>query len=174
MKPARRHVQMGTALALALLMTACAHSGSKTVNRSLLLNELNLDPAGAASFSPLASRERVLLITFTASWCFPCTSDLPTFKALDQKYAAQGLQVVAVGLDLEGRRVLAPFASFHELHFPLLIADDRIRQGEGIFGRVTNLPTTFLIDRDGDVRLAFAGPTDSQVLEREVKKALDD
>ena len=43
---------------------------------------------------------RVVMVSFFATWCFPCLAELPTLVALQKEHGPQGFQVVAVGMDL--------------------------------------------------------------------------
>jgi hypothetical protein len=75
-------------------------------------------------------------------------------------------------MDLEGDELLAPFAEYHALPFPLVSADDYLRSGQSPFGRVGALPTFFLFDRQGALLGAWEGMADPGKLEKTVRKAL--
>jgi thiol-disulfide isomerase/thioredoxin len=118
-------------------------------------------------------RGRVLVVQFLASWCFPCVAIAPRLQLLEDKYAARGLSVVAVGMDLEGARVLGPFQEQLGLKFPLLVGDAPLREGKTAFGRITTLPTTVIIARDGIVLTAFKGVPAQGSLETFLEGALE-
>jgi thiol-disulfide isomerase/thioredoxin len=115
---------------------------------------------------------RVVVVMFVATWCFPCLSDLPTLEVLQDRYGAQGLQVVLVGLDREGRKVLEPFAYSYKLPFPVLVADERIRSGESRFGKVHAVPQGMVFDRNGRIASAWRGPLSAETLEAEIRRVL--
>jgi thiol-disulfide isomerase/thioredoxin len=123
-------------------------------------------------FSVNGLQGRVVLITFIATWCFPCLADLVTIKRLASLYGARGFSNVLVGMDLEGRRVLEPFAKEYQLDAPLLVADDRIRSGNSAFGAIRELPSRLLFGRDGALVVAFSGVTPFQDLARLVEAEL--
>lgn len=100
----------------------------------------------------------MVLVKFLATWCVPCLTELADVQALQRKHGDKDFTVVAVGMDLEGALVLEPFAQQYQLPFPLLVADDTLRAGRGPFGRISALPTTFLLNREGRVVLAYEGP----------------
>lgn len=115
---------------------------------------------------------RVVLVNFFATWCFPCVAELPTLEALQRDYGPRGLQVVGVGMDLEGAQVLAPFAEHYELRYPVLVADERILSGQSVFGAIVALPTSFILDRQGRVVAAWQGVAGHEDVARAIEKTL--
>lgn len=141
----------------AALASACAPRGPATPELSTFLGALPRDTAGAEPFQPEALGGQVVLVTFLATWCFPCLAELVVLSRLKRDYGAQGFQNVLVGMDLEGRKVLEPFALGYELPGPLVVGDDALRAGETPFGRIRELPSRVLFGRDGRVVVGFSG-----------------
>jgi thiol-disulfide isomerase/thioredoxin len=153
-----------------VLLAACAHAPpAPTVQESV--GSLPFDAVG--EWKPARSIGRVTVVTFVATWCFPCLVDLPVLTLL-QKEHPDDLVVLLVGMDLEGRKVLEPFAAMNELQLPLIVASDRIRAGETPFGQIKQLPTRYIFRRDGTLSFAYAGVAEPKVLidavERELKR----
>jgi thiol-disulfide isomerase/thioredoxin len=90
----------------------------------------------AGEFAPAELEGRVILVQFFATWCFPCLAAFPELKRVEERYAQRGLTVVAVGMDLEGTKVLTPFALHERPPFPILVADDEVRSGKSAFGKI--------------------------------------
>ncbi|MBX5482169.1 MAG: TlpA family protein disulfide reductase [Myxococcaceae bacterium] len=169
-----------TAAWLALAATCCAAAGcahvpAKDESPIDYYQPLRLERADApapARFDPARLYGRPALVTFFATWCFPCLGQLPLFAELKKEHAADGLEVVAVGMDLDGRRVLEPFAAQAGLGFPVLIASEALVKGETPYGRVRELPTTVLFARDGSVVAAWPGLADAADLRAAVDEAV--
>ena len=68
--------------------------------------------------------------------------------------------------------MLRPFADQLGLRFPILLADDAVRNGQTSFGRIALLPTTLIIGRDGRVVSVYAGVAESGTLEPLIEEAL--
>lgn len=68
-------------------------------------------------FDPRALKGKVVLLTFVTSWCFPCLTDLVTLDKLQRDYGARGFQNVLVAVNIDGRKVLEPFAELRH-HVP--------------------------------------------------------
>jgi len=92
---------------------------------------------------------KLLLLNFWATWCTPCTVEMPTLEALWREYGGRGLVVVGVSVDRDApRAVLEPYIRNHGLTFPILLdPDSRIARA----WRVTGIPATFVVRPGGEV-----------------------
>jgi thiol-disulfide isomerase/thioredoxin len=140
-----------------LALTGCRMVPEADPGPSEYLRELVLPSVGPTPYRWRQLSGRVVMVSFFATWCFPCLAELPTLEALQKEYGPQGFQVVLVGLDLEGERVLGPFADQYALNFPVLVSGERLQQGRSAFGLIPALPTTFLLDKEGRVAGAWKG-----------------
>jgi len=94
---------------------------------------------------------QVVIVTFWATWCEPCREELPLFSRYAEQHAAQGLQIL--GFSLDGPDQLPKVRNVAStLRFPVGLLGSAWAGG---YGRVWNLPVSFVIDRDG--RLAYNG-----------------
>lgn len=137
----------------ALACAGCAHRPAID-DEPDYLHALRLERADLApgvTLDPAALQGKPVVVTFFATWCFPCLGQLPFLGALKREHAGSGLEIVAVGMDLDGRVMLEPFAAQSGLDYPIVVADERIRKGETPFGVVKELPTTVILSRDGRV-----------------------
>ena len=82
------------------------------------------------------------------------------------------VRVVAVGMDLEGARVLAPFAEHYGLNYPVLLADESIIAGQSAFGPIQALPTTVILDREGRAVAAWQGVAGHEDVSKAIEKTL--
>jgi thiol-disulfide isomerase/thioredoxin len=115
-------------------------------------------------------RGQPVVVNFWATWCKPCRQEMPRFVEASDKYAKDGLVVVAVNMQ-EGKGIVRPFAEDFGMDFPIAID----RDGEvGDRYRLLGLPTTVFIDRDGVVRSVYAGPFEEEQNETNVQGAIED
>jgi len=90
-------------------------------------------------------RGRVVLLNFWATWCAPCREEMPAIQALARELDRQGLVVLAVNYQ-EGEAAVREFARETAVSVPVLLDPDGAVTRRY---RVTVLPTTVLIDRQG-------------------------
>jgi cytochrome c biogenesis protein CcmG, thiol:disulfide interchange protein DsbE len=90
---------------------------------------------------------KVIYLDFWASWCSPCRQSFPWMNALQEKYKAQDLEVIAVNLDAQAgdaEKFLAKVPA------RFTIAYDPKGTSAKAYG-VKGMPTSLLIGRDGKV-----------------------
>ena len=112
---------------------------------------------------------KVVLLNFWATWCGPCKIEMPWFMDFQRKYKDRGFSVVAVSLDEEGWEVVRPYAEEMKFNFPVLVGSDAIAEG---FGDVYALPTTFIIDKQGQIVSTHTGLVDRSIYEEEIESLL--
>ena len=107
---------------------------------------LTLD-GGRASLTD--HRDKLVVLNFWATWCQPCTVEMPSLEALWQRYRDRGLIVVGVSVDRGApRALLEPYVRNLKLTFPILLDPDSKTSDRW---RVTALPATFLVRPGGEV-----------------------
>ena len=99
-------------------------------------------------------RGRVVLLNLWATWCSPCRHEIPDFMALQDELGAEGFTVVGVALDEGGWDVVGPFVDELGVSYPVAVDDGTV---ERLYGPTRTFPTSFLIDRRGDVRHRLPG-----------------
>lgn len=115
------------------------------------------------------SSGRVRLVDFWATWCPPCREEIPHFKELHRGYGDKGLTILAISMDDDAKKVLPPFLEKWEIPYTTLIGNDEVAEA---FGGVFGLPTTFLVDRDGQILETWIGGTPKGVVEEKLRAAL--
>lgn len=171
--PKLPEARLSLVVAAALLASACAHTPATSVpSFGTFAASLPRDSASSVPFQPERLHGHVVVLTFVASWCFTCLADLVTLEKLQKEYGAKGYDNVLVGMDIEGRRVLEPFAESYSLACPLVVSDERLRSGETVFGLVRELPTRLIFGRDGRFIDGYTGVVGYEQLEKVIKAAL--
>lgn len=112
---------------------------------------------------------KVVLLNFWATWCGPCKIEMPWFVEFQRKYKDKGFSVLAVSLDEEGWDVVRPFAEDLKLNFPVVVGDDALAEK---FGGIAALPTTFILDKQGNITTKHTGLVSRSEYEEAIEKLL--
>jgi peroxiredoxin len=110
----------------------------------------------------------VVLLNNWATWCPPCRGEMPEFQAYYEKYQDKGFQILAVEAG-EPEEEVRRFVEEQGLEFIVLLDPDNISL---ITFQHSSLPTTFVIDRQGHLRLAWLGSINMPTLEKYVTPIL--
>ena len=116
-------------------------------------------------------RGKVVVIDFWATWCGPCRLEIPGYAAMVRKYGKDGLVIVGVSLDQGGPDVVKPFAAKIGINYTLAMGDEAIQTA---FGGMDAIPTTFLIDRTGQIRDRKVGAMETEEYEKKVLAVLNE
>jgi thiol-disulfide isomerase/thioredoxin len=96
---------------------------------------------------------KVVYIDFWASWCKPCRKSFPWMNQMQQKYAGQGLQIIAINLDTEEALAKA-FLDKVPAQIPIIYdPEGKIASDYNLLG----MPSSYLIDKKGKIRFSHKG-----------------
>lgn len=112
---------------------------------------------------------KVVVLNFWATWCPPCRMEIPGFIDLQRDYEEDGLVIIGVSLDESGPEAVAEFSESMGINYPIVMGDMRIT---GAFGGIRVLPTTYVIDREGNIRNTHIGYLRRGPLEKVIKPLL--
>jgi thiol-disulfide isomerase/thioredoxin len=129
------------------------------------LDVVTLDgmPVSLADF-----RGRVVLVNLWATWCPPCRQEMPTLNSFYKQYKDQGFELIAIDQE-EARDIVEPFVEEYGLEFPIWLDQNNLAQGAF---KTVNLPSSYVIDRDGRIRLMWIGGISKTNLEQYVPKII--
>ena len=112
---------------------------------------------------------RVRVFDVWATWCGPCRMIIPHLNRLYERYRDQGLVVIGVSVDDSPADVVA-FTARTPIRYPTGMMNRDLFE---VLGSPEAVPTSYLVDRSGRLRRTFVGFVEPEVLEREIRKALE-
>lgn len=113
---------------------------------------------------------KVVILNFWAIWCAPCRAEIPGFIALQERFGFQGLTVVGVSVDPDAASEVKSFMERLGGNYPVVIGDEKVAVDYGV---VSAIPTTFVLDRKGDIVTSHLGFTKQAVFESEIRPLLE-
>ena len=110
---------------------------------------------------------KVVILDFFATWCPPCRQEVPDFIELQKSYGDKGFTMIGVALVKLGDA--KKFAGEFGINYPVLIDDGKV---SGSYGPIRSIPTTFVVDRDGNIVKMYIGFRPKEVFENDIKELL--
>jgi peroxiredoxin len=126
-----------------------------------------------SSISLKGMKGKVVIVDFWATFCEPCKKSFPKLQDLYVKYKASGLEILGVSEDeADERGTINAFMDTHGAKFPTLWDEGKKFAGEW---KPPNMPSSFVIDKQGVVRFAHLGYHDGEEveLEKEIKELME-
>jgi len=127
--------------------------------------ELTLSDLNGVEHSLDDYQGSIVLINLWATWCPPCKAEMPTLEAYYKAHQADGFTTIAIN-DGDPTDAVDAFVDEYGLSF-LVLLDPTYIATEQAF-KTSNLPSSFVIDRKGQVRLRWVGEIDRATLEKYV------
>ena len=122
-----------------------------------------------ATVSSEVYKGRAMLITFFATWCAPCLQEIPALKAVQAQFQDQGFSVVALSVDEGSAATVARLVRKAGINYQVLMADQTTLSN---FGGIATIPTSFLVNKEGQVVKKYPGLVPRGLLERDIGSVL--
>lgn len=114
---------------------------------------------------------QIAIVNFWATWCAPCREEIPLLIEVRNRYRAQGVEVVGIGIDQVDK--IREFASKFRIEYPLLVGDLRALDVMRDLGNPSGaLPYTVVLDRAARVTAQRLGAYKPGELERDLAPIL--
>ncbi|MGE0100167.1 MAG: TlpA family protein disulfide reductase [Hydrogenophaga sp.] len=151
---------LGTVVALGL--AGCSGRDAAPESTFVLLNGTKATTADL--------KGKVTLVNFWATTCVTCVKEMPQIVATWHKYQGQGFDTVAVAMEYDPPAWVLNFAQSRQLPFKVALDNtgDIARQ----WGDVKLTPTTYLLDKQGQIVKRYVGEPDFPALHALIEKLL--
>jgi len=113
---------------------------------------------------------KVIILNFWATWCPPCRREIPDFVELYENYKDKGLLIIGVNLDGGDRSSVKQFSEKYKINYPVVLGNVNVTED---YGGIRAIPTTFIIDREGDIREKYIGYQPGTTFEDQAKRLLE-
>lgn len=116
-------------------------------------------------------RGKGVVLNFWASWCGPCTSEMPDMEAAFQEYGEE-LQFLMVNLTDGSQETVASASGFiEEQGYTFPVYYDTDMDAAMAYG-ISAIPMTYFIDEEGSAAAYYQGAMSAEVLQQGIEKLL--
>jgi len=115
-------------------------------------------------------RGQVVLVNFWATSCTTCVAEMPRLIATYDKYRERGFDTVAVAMSYDPPSYVVNFSQTRKL--PFKVAIDNTGAVAAAWGEVRLTPTTYLVDKRGQIIKRYVGEPDFNELHRLIEELL--
>jgi peroxiredoxin len=152
----RSYIRQSLALAVVLIALASGVAwsmGSRVPVVGTAAEDFQLVDLSGKMQSLSQYRGKIVLVNFWATWCKPCTTEMPAMQASYDKLRDKGFVVLAVN-ELEDEAKVREHIATYKHTFPVLLDhDNKVANQFGVFG----LPVSVFIDQEGRVQEYIKG-----------------
>ena len=161
-----------TLFAIVLALSALAAGIYAGWSRPVAPGDVNFIGVKGDRFQMSSLKGKVVLVNFWATSCKVCVGEMPKMVQTYQRYRDQGLETVAVAMSYDPPDRVFAYAQQNQLPFRVTL--DIFGQAMRAFGGIRGTPTTFLVDRRGNIVWRIEGEPDfgrlGELIEREMAK----
>lgn len=112
-------------------------------------------------------KNKIVIVDFWATWCGPCRKGIPDLVSIQKEY---GKDVVVIGITVDDELAeVPPFAKKYNINYPILYADKKVIKD---FGGIEAIPTSFIIDKKGNIVDKHVGLVAKSVYEKKIKELM--
>ncbi|MBI5171186.1 MAG: TlpA family protein disulfide reductase [Candidatus Eisenbacteria bacterium] len=115
-------------------------------------------------------RNKPVILDFWATWCGPCRASMPDLNDMQARYGTKGLTVIGMSVDETGPAPVKRFAGQLGVKFTIAMANDEVLDA---YGPIRSIPTTFFINRKGEIVRRVIGRIDTETMNAYVQEILE-
>jgi thiol-disulfide isomerase/thioredoxin len=125
------------------------------------LPDLDGNPVRSESFAG-----KTLVVDFWATWCPPCIFQIPVLNAIQTKHRDHGVVVIGVAVDVEGAKIVKPYAEENGIEYTIVIGDEGLARKFGAPG----FPALAIVSPDGKIDSMHVGLLEEGELDAAIAK----
>ena len=121
------------------------------------------------------TKNKVVFLNFWATWCGPCRMEIPDIIEINKELPDKDFVVVSVALDNRGtleqvRSLVKDFAKRMKINYHIFLPTKDIVSP---YGDITGIPTTFIIDKKGNIVEKIVGARNKAQFMQSIKRAMN-
>ena len=157
-------------IALLTLILACGFAFLRTDNNTAPDSRFVMLDGSSKQMASL--RGQIALVNFWATSCASCVAEMPALISTFEKYHSRGFSTVAVAMQYDPPSYVVNFSKSRQLPFDVAI--DNSGEIAKEWGKVQLTPTTFIVDKQGNIVKRYVGVPDFVELHRLIEQLLSE
>lgn len=175
MIPHNRPLLLGLLLVSLFFWTGCASSQKKVKPESdkKVVGDFSLRDLKGHKVSFRDFGDKVVLLSFWATWCGPCHTELPLLQEIWERHRSKNFELVSICVDpADTENEVRQMVRRYHYRFPVLM--DQETEVANRFNPTMDLPYAVLIDKDGRIASVHQGYRigDEEILEKKIEKLI--
>ena len=176
-------------LIVTLVFTACSKEQKDTENRKQENIETKVQKTGKITlvtangekievkktekgFIFSNAKDKVVLVSFFATWCPPCKAEIPHLNNLQEKYKDR---LKIIGILIESNKEsdeLKNFINYHAINYTITNSPSNQTFADAV-GGVKNIPFMIMYDKKGDYVTHYLGAIPEEMIDSDIQMALE-
>ncbi len=149
--------------------TQAVPSNVKLVKEVQKAPDFKLNDLNGNEFSLSSTKGKVVILDFFETGCPPCKAEVPDFQDLYEAYKDKGLEIVGISLDQGGAGEVKVFAEQYGVTYSMVMGNSEVVNK---YGGIRFIPTTFVLDREGNIVVKAIGYRPKAFFEETIKALL--
>ncbi|MCX6623256.1 MAG: TlpA disulfide reductase family protein [Acidobacteria bacterium] len=159
---------LAASAALLAVLAGCSHTPPRRGGKAA--PDFSLRDVHGKTVKLSDYRGKVVVLNFWATWCGPCKVEIPWFMEFEQRYKDRGFAVLGVAMDDEGWTVVKPYIEAERVNYRVVVGNDEVSTK---YGGVDSLPTTMIVDRQGQIAATHIGLVSKGTYEDDIARLLN-
>ena len=144
-------------------------STQKATTSSQNAKDFTLTLLDGKKLSSADLKGKAVILDVWDTWCPPCKAEIPHFIELYNEYKSKGLEIVGIAGGRDGLPAVEKFIGDYGINYLNALLDDDFNEK---YGPIRSIPTTFVLDKNGNVYKKYVGYNDKSVFETDIKAIL--
>lgn len=133
--------------------------------------EFTLEDINGKNIALSDYKDKVIFLNFWATWCAPCRAEIPDFIEAYREYKDDGMVIIGVSVDREGKDKVLGYADRYKINYPLVMYTSQLIRD---YQPGNAIPVTIVIDPKGKIRHKQIGMVNREFLETWFSKLIKD